>query len=588
MMDTERAQGEFEEGTVYVWIRKQTGMSFWEDRLCVRAPVGALRKALSGVVGARWDGATQAWHIAASVEAWGVMRALLDELWAGPVKLGAEVEKLREEARSRAVGTAAKTADALADLPTKTVGWLHQRRAFHFARGLRSAGLFLDMGGGKSAVAIGLCEEWQAKQVVILCPKSVMGVWPKQFAMHATRDWSVHVASSTMTVARKTDRAFEWYVRPTSPSGRPKVLIVNYDAGWRDLMDTFLLKIVNSETVLVLDESHKIKAPGGKASMFCAKLGKAAGRVLLLTGTPMPYGFQDIYAQYRAADASIYGTSFQRFKTKYAHTIPIREHVDKIVGFRTHEAEAEFVRKMGSIGIVISRDEMDLDVPGRERPVERTVALDKKTWRLYQELKNELVAEVDAGIVTADNALTKLLRLRQITSGHIKTEDGVVTTVGSEKAKLLEDVLDDLPRDRPVVVFGVFHHDLDCIRKVAEGMGLDYGELSGRRRDGLADDSTLAPMLDVVGVQLQSGGVGVDFTRACIGIYYSIDYNLGNVEQSFARLDRPGQTVPVTFIHLVTTSPTGEATVDGVTYKALHERRQLNEAVIEALKNKEM
>lgn len=585
MLGTERV---FEDGVVYVWVRKQTKRTVWTDRLCVRAPVGPLRKALSRLPGMDWDTATQSWHTGVSVDAWGAVRGLLDEQWAGPVKLGLEVEKLREEARSRAVSAAAKSATGLDDMPTRTSGWLHQRRAFHFAKGLRAAGLFLDMGGGKSAVAIGLCEEWQTVNVVVLCPKSVMGVWPKQFREHGVRDWAVHVPTAHMPTPRKAQVAFDWYVRPTSPAGRPKVLVVNYDSAWREAMALFLLKIVNSGTVLILDESHKIKAPGGVASRFCAKLGKAAGRVLMLTGTPMPYGFQDIYAQYRAADASIYGTSFVRFKNKYAHTIPIREHVDKIVGFKDKEAEDDFVKKMGSIGIVISREEMDLDVPGRERPIERTVALDKKTWRLYQELKNELVAEVDAGIVTADNALTKLLRLRQITSGHIKTEDGVVTTVGSEKATLLADVLDDLPRDRPVVVFGVFHHDLDCIRSVVEGMGLDYGELSGRRRDGLADDSTLAPMLDVIGVQLQSGGVGVDFTRACVGIYYSIDYNLGNVEQSFARLDRPGQTVPVSFIHLVALSPTGGETVDGVTYKALNERRSLNEAVIEALKNKEM
>src|SRR5690606_42059487 len=48
--------------------------------------------------------------------------------------------------------------------------------------------------------------------------------------------------------------------------------------------------------MVILDESHKIKAPGGKASLFCARLGQRAVNRLILTGTPMPHSPLDIYA----------------------------------------------------------------------------------------------------------------------------------------------------------------------------------------------------------------------------------------------------------------------------------------------------
>ena len=41
----------------------------------------------------------------------------------------------------------------------------------------------------------------------------------------------------------------------------------------------------------------------------------------------------------------------------------------------------------------------------------------KKVMKLYKELKGEFIAAVDKGIVTAANALTRLLRLQQLTSG---------------------------------------------------------------------------------------------------------------------------------------------------------------------------
>lgn len=533
------------------------------------------------VPGALWYSPRGYWHCPATPVHCKAIDRLFDEVvWS------------EAAAALHAVNTVKVDDDELPDLPTRTTGWKHQRRVFHYARQLRASGIFISMGGGKSAVVIGLAEEWQSRLVVVLCPKSVMGVWPKQFDIHGLSDWECFVAAGAGTVHRKAQAGLAWYLRPTrSADGTPKkkVIIVNYDASWRPGMAEMVLSLAGKDVLLVCDESHKIKAPGGKASRYASKLGKKCGHVLLLTGTPMPYGFQDIYAQMRAAEPGVFGTSFARFKAKYAEVRKINDKVDKIVGFRDERAKAEFIDRLDSVSITIGRDDMDLDVPGALRPVERSVALSRESFSVYQELKNELIAELDVGTVTADNALTKLLRLRQVTSGHVRTEDGAVVTLGSEKAGLLADTLEDLlPHDRPIVVFGVFHHDLDCIAGVADNLGLRYGELSGRRRDGLAGDSTIADGLDLVGVQMQSGGVGVDFTKACIAIYYSIDFNLGNVEQSFARLDRPGQTTPVTFIHLVTTTPLGGITVDGITYKALGERKALNEAVITALKEKKL
>lgn len=553
-----------------------------EERLFLRTPY-KLRESCQSLPSAFWDGKEKVWHVPFSPALVSAIETAFEDY---AIEGDPEWHGLREEHERRILAQGSKSADSLSDMPTKTVGWLHQRRAYHFARDLRASALFVEMGGGKSAVAIGLCEEWQVSRALIQCPKSVMGVWPKQFREHGVREYDFWIGNTRSTAQAKAADLTRFLLRP---SPRPKVVIINYDTAWRSHMGALLRQM--EWDVEVLDESHKLKSPGGKASTFAKVIQPRCKRVLLLTGTPTPYGPGDIYAQYRAADPGIFGTSFNRHKRQYFETRPITEKVDKIVGFRDERAQREFEQKMGSIAIVIKKEDMKGSLAGEKWAlphVERQCTLDVAAWKKYMQLKTELITEVAEGVVTADNVLVKGLRLRQATSGFLRTEDGIDSVIGTEKQQLLAEVLDEVPRGEPVVVFAVFHHDLDAIRETVETVGARYGELSGRRRDGLTGDGTLAEDIDVLGCQLQSGGVGIDLTRSSYGIYYSIDYNLGNLEQSFARLDRPGQTRPVTFVHLVAVSPVGGLTVDGVTYKALTERKKLNEAVINALRTGEL
>ena len=85
--------------------------------------------------------------------------------------------------------------------------------------------------------------------------------------------------------------------------------------------------------------------------------------------------------------------------------------------------------------------------------------------------------------------------------------------------------------------------------------------------------------IEVLGVQIQSGGVGIDLTKARIAIYYSLGFSLGDYEQSLARCHRAGQNKSVIFYHLVVTG-----TIDEKVYQALSNRRDIVESVMEIIK----
>ena len=86
--------------------------------------------------------------------------------------------------------------------------------------------------------------------------------------------------------------------------------------------------------------------------------------------------------------------------------------------------------------------------------------------------------------------------------------------------------------------------------------------------------------IEVMAVQIQAGGVGIDLTRASIAVYYSFGFSLGDHLQSLARLHRPGQRHPVTFYHLI-----AQGTVDEKVFRALQERREVISNILQGGSN---
>lgn len=213
--------------------------------------------------------------------------------------------------------------------------------------------------------------------------------------------------------------------------------------------------------------------------------------------------------------------------------------------------------------------------------------LGPQAQRLYHQLEQDFVAEFGdlpaaveglvSGRVVAQNAMVKAMRLAQIAGGFaVDSKTGETIAVGTEKADLLAETIADLDETEPVVVFARFVEDLASIKRVALAAGRGYCEVSGRRNELQQWQDSCGN--EVLGVQLQAGGVGVDLTRARYQVYFSLDFSLGNYLQTRKRIHRPGQTRPVTYIHLL-----AAGTVDEVVLTALQRREQTVAPVVEGV-----
>ena len=459
-----------------------------------------------------------------------------------------------------------KDATDLPDVPVSfTKAWKHQKQAFWFAKDLRAAMLAMSMGTGKSKVAVDLVVNRNHKQTLILCPKSVGAVWPEQFALHTpqTRDIvCLDLTSEKGTVEKKTMKANE-FLELARIKNQQAVLIVNYESAWRKPFSEWALK--QHFDLVILDESHRIKSPGSKIGVYAAKLGKTAKYRLALTGTPMPHSPMDIYSQYKFLDSGIFGTSFVAFKNRYAVMGGFDRH--EVVGWQNKE---EMNRKFYSIAY--KADKSVIELP-EYMDIYRKAELTPKAMKIYRELEEIFWADVDKGEVTAANALTRLLRLQQVTSGYVTTDERDEVEIDTGKSDLLADVIEDIGMDEPIAVFARFRHDLRTIKKTLEKAGRSCAELSGSAnelkewQDGKYNS---------IVVQIQSGGLGISLVRARYCIYYSLGFSLGDYEQSRARVHRPGQEREVVYIHLLMKN-----TIDEKVYGALKKKKDVVRSILD-------
>ena len=113
----------------------------------------------------------------------------------------------------------------------------------------------------------------------------------------------------------------------------------------------------------------------------------------------------------------------------------------------------------------------------------------------------------------------------------------------------LEDILKDV--SEPVVVFARFRHEIEEVWAACDTADRPCYELSGRSNNLEAwRRQCRSDRLPVLAVQIQSGSEGISLTEASLAVYWSTTYSRLTYDQSRARLQRPGQTKQVRFMHL--------------------------------------
>lgn len=445
--------------------------------------------------------------------------------------------------------------------PIKGNLYSHQVKAYNFAlerfENGKAVAFLMDMGTGKTITTIALIGALNGQKrigkVLVVSPKSIVGVWEEEFQKFADFRYALTILDGAIV---KKKAAFGYM-----NGSALQVIVVNYESAWR--LETEIAKW--QPDMIVCDESSKIKNPTTAQSKALHKLGKKSKYNVILTGTPVTNNPLDFFSQYKFLNEDILGSSYYLFRNRYAVMGGYQNH--QIVGYNHL---AELVEKVHKVAFRIKIEDA-VDLPPFIDEV-RSIKLEPKAEAVYRMIEQDCYAELSADTeVTARNILTQLLRLSQCTGGFIRDDKTAKPQdVSTAKLEALEDIIDScLEENKKVVVFARFVPEIEAIKGMLEKKKVGYRLIYGATKDRAerVKDFQEDENVKVFVGQLQTTGMGLTLTAASVAVFYSLDFSYANYEQSRARIHRIGQTKKCLYIHLVAKNTVDEKIMNALKHK---------------------
>jgi SNF2 family DNA or RNA helicase len=449
--------------------------------------------------------------------------------------------------------------------------WKHQQKGLEFLlnrdKRYTGGGLFMGVGTGKTRTALRFVQEKGFRTILVLSPKAAGYVWQTEIEKLGL-NWRVVDMTDGAVRGRVAKLAATYPPASTAPV---TLWVLNYDAMMIEPMKTALRRC--HFDLLIADEAHRLKSPKGKQSNFVGRYIKNNFKYrLALTGTPFHNGPLDVFGILRVMAGTDEFKNWNGFRYEYGIWGGYQNY--QLVGLKNQDKLAETVDRYAYT--IKSSDVLDL--PSKHH-VHIPVELEPFVMDYYKQFEKEYVVQVQQGEMTAGNAMVAMLRLSQLTGGFMALDgDTAVTQVSTAKRDALKEWLEDIDQNEPLVIFYRFNAELGAIRETLHNVGRSYSIVNGYTKElknwQRGETSTVV-------IQIQSGNAGIDLTRAALCMYYSLDWSLGNYEQSLGRIYRPGQERPVTYFHLV-----ANGTVDGDLHAALEEKQEAVGFVTEKLKER--
>ena len=309
-----------------------------------------------------------------------------------------------------------------------------------------------------------------------------------------------------------------------------KKAISSVEQDYRSLSSPFFLFTINYESVhkipdknwdlIILDEAHslgKIAKPSKRAKQVKALIARHRPKVILLSGTPTPESYSQMYHQ-------VYGipnNPFSRYKNFYRFADDyVRVVVRSINGLQVRDYSGglpEIVRRMEPYTISYTQKQA-----GFESEIEEEILYVKvgdQTYDLCKQLRNDLVVELGDEVILADTGVKLMSKLHQMYSGTVKFESGNSVVLDTSKADYIKWKFNC----QKIAIFYKFKAELDALKQV-------FG-------DQLCTDLETFNTTDKnIALQIVSGREGISLRFAEHIVFYNIDFSATSYWQARDRM----------------------------------------------------
>lgn len=338
--------------------------------------------------------------------------------------------------------------------------------------------------------------------------------------------------------------------------------IINIESIRKEKIIGMLQKAIDNNylELVVVDEIHKAKNG-------LSKQGKALQKIqppfkMGLTGTPLHDKAEDLWNILYWF--GIEKRSFYRFRNRYCIMGGFKNK--KVVSYKNLD---ELYHILNKVMLRRKKDEV-LDLPEKIY-IKEYVEMGSKQKRLYEEIKRAIIMEIE-DILIMNNPLSKLTRLRQVTSGIIG-EDNV-------KLDRLKELLDEeiIPNGKKAVIYSNWTKVTERLLEELEKYNPAYitGEVDVEERqkqeDKFQNDENCKIIIGTIGAM----GTGRNLYKGSYVIFLDKAWSYSDNEQAIDRLHRIGTEGAINVISLI-----AEGTIDEKIEGILEEKKELINNVVE-------
>jgi SNF2 family DNA or RNA helicase len=435
------------------------------------------------------------------------------------------------------------------------------------------AGLFLDMGLGKTVVILSAVDQLlndfcEVSKVLVIAPKRVAeNTWTTEAAK-----WD-HLKHLKISKVLGTERQ-----RKEALRAKADIYIINREnVAW-------LIAFYGTGfpfDMVVIDELSSFKSANARRFKALRQIRPKIKRVVGLTGTPMPNGLLDLWPQlYLLDQGERLGKTLTGYRDKYFRPTKTNGHIVYEYSLKKDDTkllgddffQKEIYEKIGDICISMKAEDY-LSLPER---IDRIISIPfpSQLQEQYNEFEeSQILALLDLEEISAVNAGALTNKLLQFANGAVYSSDGDYVEVHKEKLEALEEII-DAANGHPVLVFYSYIHDKERIQKYLKNYHVSELKNTGdieNWNNGKYQVMLAHPASAGHGLNLQAGGN--------IIVWFGLSWSLELYMQANARLHRQGQMNAVIIHHLVARN-----TMDEDVMKSLASKSTSQEALLSAVK----
>jgi hypothetical protein len=257
--------------------------------------------------------------------------------------------------------------------------------------------------------------------------------------------------------------------------------------------------------------------PSNRAIAVKTLISKHRPKVILLSGTPTPESYSQMYHQVYGIPTNPFSEfkNFYRFCDKH---VKVKERIINGLAIKDYsDGLKSIVEYIEPFTINYTQQEAGFNAKTVEEILE--VELKESTYKLINRLKRDLVVEGKEEVILADTPVKLMMKVHQLCSGTVKFESGKSMIVDYSKANFIYDNF----CTTKIGIFYKFKEELKALQEV-------YGSQLTTELSVFEDtDKSIA-------LQIVSGREGISLKQAEFLVYYNIDFSATSYWQSKDRM----------------------------------------------------